>query len=137
MTACQGRPGPMDAADWSQTVLQQSNVQAVFLTNDFDEHLEGFDTRTYIPCLRTDDLVFHFARPEIRKRLEVSTGVSLDASLESLRVALAARFEYFRERGARACAISLPPSFEPTPVSDGRGSRHQLPGVRPLRFLWR
>ncbi len=60
----------MAAADWPTTVLQKSNVSAVFLTNDFDDPLEGFDTRTYIPCLRTDDLVFHLAKPEVRQRLE-------------------------------------------------------------------
>ncbi|MEM9367970.1 MAG: glucuronate isomerase [Planctomycetota bacterium] len=112
----------MAAADWPQSVLDQSNVQAVFLTNDFDDDLAGFDTETYIPCLRTDDLVFHLAKPEVRSRLEVCTGVSLDGSLSRLRESLHQRFEHFVGRGARACAISLPPTFEPTQVSDGRAS---------------
>lgn len=112
----------MASAQWSETVLDQSNVQAVFLTNDFDDALEGFDTDTYIPCLRTDDLVFHLAKPEVRGRLAACSGIELDGSLQSLRASLRQRFEHFVSRGARACAISIPPSFTPTPVSDGRAS---------------
>lgn len=58
----------MSLAEWPQMVLDQSNVEAVFLTNDFDDDLEGFDTDTYIPCLRTDDLVFHLGKPKTRER---------------------------------------------------------------------
>lgn len=112
----------MASADWATTVLQKSNVAAVFLTNDFDDSLEGFDTSTYIPCLRTDDLVFHLAKPEVRQRLAAATGSELDGSLGSLRRSLEQRFEHFVAHGARACAISLPPDFCPTPVSDGRAA---------------
>ncbi|MEM9589089.1 MAG: glucuronate isomerase, partial [Planctomycetota bacterium] len=110
----------MAAADWPQTVLQQSNVQAVFLTNDFDDDLQGFDSSTYIPCLRTDDLVFHLAKRSVRDRLQACSGIELDGSLATLRDSLTQRFEHFVGRGARACAISLPPSFQPTPVIAGR-----------------
>ena len=41
----------------------------VFLTNEFDDPLEGFDTNTYVPCLRTDTLVFQLDKPETRRRL--------------------------------------------------------------------
>ena len=111
----------MKLAEWPQMVLDQSNVEAVFLTNDFDDELTGFDTDTYIPCLRTDDLVFHLAKFQTRQRLEACTGIALD-SLISLRESLRQRFVHFVSAGARACAISLPPSFEPAPVSDGRAA---------------
>lgn len=112
----------MAAADWSHSVLEQSGVDAVFLTNDFDDELSGFDTNVYIPCLRTDDLVFHLAKPEVRLRLAASTNIDL-TNLEDLRRSLDARFAHFVASGARACAISLPPGFAPTPVSDGRATR--------------
>ncbi len=64
----------MRGSDWARQVLKQSRLEAVFLTNDFDDPLEGFDTRLYIPCLRTDDLVFHLGKPEVRARLERATG---------------------------------------------------------------
>ncbi|MGI9473824.1 MAG: glucuronate isomerase [Rubripirellula sp.] len=112
----------MSLAEWPQMLLDQSNVEAVFLTNDFDDDLAGFDTDTYIPCLRTDDLVFHLAKPQTRQRLEACSQIALDGSLTSLRESLRQRFTHFVGRGARACAISLPPTFEPTRVSDGRAS---------------
>ena len=112
----------MKIAEWPQMVLDQSNVEAVFLTNDFDDELEGFDCNTYIPCLRTDDLVFHLSKPQTQERLAACTGIELDGSLTNLRESLRQRFEHFVGHGARACAISLPPDFSPTRVSDGRAS---------------
>jgi glucuronate isomerase len=112
----------MQSADWASTVLEKANVSAVFLTNDFDDPLERFDTNVYIPCLRTDDLVFHLAKPEVRERLVGASGIGLSGSLQSLHDALEQRFKHFVANGARACAISLPPSFSPAPVSDGRAA---------------
>ncbi len=112
----------MGSAEWPQMVLDQSNVEAVFLTNDFDDELTGFDTETYIPCLRTDDLVFHLPKLSTRQRLAASSGIELDGSLGRLRDSLDQRFRHFVSSGARACAISLPPTFEPVPVSDGRAA---------------
>lgn len=109
----------MGAEDWPAQVLEKSRLQAVFLTNEFDDPLEGFDTAVYIPCLRTDDLVFHLAQPQIRQRLEGTTGTSVgDAA--SLRAALGQLFERFKAKNAKACAISLPPDFAPARVSPGR-----------------
>ena len=112
----------MSSAQWPDMVLDQSNIEAVFLTNDFDDDLAGFDSDRYIPCLRTDDLVFNLADPDVRGRLAACSGIELDGSLSSLRGSLRQRFEHFVERGARACAISLPPEFSPMPVADGRAS---------------
>lgn len=111
----------MKIAEWPARVLEDSNVEAVFLTNDFDDPLEDFNSAVYIPCLRTDELVFHLARPEVRERLEACSGTALN-DLNSLREALEQRFRHFVSRGARACAISLPPSFSPQPVGDGRAA---------------
>ena len=94
-----------------------SKLEAVFLTNDFDDRLEGFDTRRYVPCLRTDELVFHFAKSSVRERLENCAGQSIH-DLSDLRQAITQRFQHFVSHGVRACAISLPPSFTPTNISD-------------------
>jgi len=107
----------MSKPDWEQQVLKQSGLEGVFLTNDFDDPLEGFDTKLYIPCLRTDDLVFHLARPEVQARLEKASGVSVH-NVRSLRQALGNLFTHFVSRGAKACAISLPPDFTPSKVDD-------------------
>jgi glucuronate isomerase len=106
----------MAKRDWEERVLRQSNIERVFLTNDFDDTLQGFDTKRYVPCLRTDDIVFHLDKPEVRQRLAKATGIEVgDAA--SLRPAITKLFEHFTKHGAKACAISLPPSFTPRPVS--------------------
>lgn len=113
--------GLMQQPDWAERVLRQSKLEAVFLTNDFDDPLEGFDTRKYIPCLRTDDLVFHLAQPSVRMRLDQFAGAAVhDAA--SLRSAIGTLFEHFTGKGARACAISLPPDFSPASVSASQAS---------------
>ncbi|QDU26191.1 glucuronate isomerase [Anatilimnocola aggregata] len=106
---------------WAQKVLDTSKLSAVFLTNEFDDPLEGFDTNTYIPCLRTDDLVFHLAKGSVRDRLERFSGIR-PSSPEALRQAIGTLFDHFISRGARACAISLPPDFAPQKVSAGRAA---------------
>jgi glucuronate isomerase len=105
--------------DWAGRVLEQSKLQAVFLTNDFDDPLDGFDTAVYIPCLRTDDLVFHLAKPEVRQRLDRAANTSV-GDADSLRAAIGRQFEHFKSKNAKACAISLPPDFAPTKISHGR-----------------
>jgi len=111
----------MSSDDWSQQVLEQSKLEAVFLTNDFDDPLEGFDSSVYIPCLRTDDLVFHLARPEVQQRLDAATNSSF-RDPESLKQSLSQLFQHFTDHQARACAISLPPDFTPTQVSNSRAA---------------
>lgn len=107
----------MAQPDWESQVLKTSNIETVFLTNDFDDPLHGFDTTRYIPCLRTDDLVFHLDKPEVRQRLTKATNVEFGDST-TLRLAVMVLFEHFIRHGARACAISLPPDFTPGPVSE-------------------
>ncbi len=107
----------MAQPQWAERVLQKSKLKGVFLTNDFDDPLEGFDTSVYIPCLRTDDLVFHMAKPQVRQRLAAMSGVSVGSSAE-MRRAVGQLFEHFVRHQARACAISLPPSFSPRHVPD-------------------
>jgi glucuronate isomerase len=107
----------MARPDWEEQVLHRSNLEKVFLTNDFDDPLEGFDTARYVPCLRTDDLVFHWHVPAVRDRFAQATGGE-GGDEASFRRGLTKLFEHFRRHGARACAISLPPDFSPRPVGN-------------------
>ncbi|MCH2211196.1 MAG: glucuronate isomerase [Fuerstiella sp.] len=109
----------MQTKEWESTVLETSKLDQVYLTNDFDDDLTGFDTRLYVPCLRTDDLVFGLQNSEVRDRLTVATGVTAKDSV-TLRQAAGSLFDYFAANNARACAISLPPDFSPESVSDAR-----------------
>ncbi|QDT38331.1 glucuronate isomerase [Stratiformator vulcanicus] len=107
----------MSAPDWESEVLKRSKLKQVFLTNDFDDPLEGFDTDRYIPCLRTDDLVFHLHQPSVRERVANATGVEV-TDAKSVWEALGKLFSHFKSKNAKACAISLPPDFVPTHVTD-------------------
>ena len=104
----------MAEPDWEDQCLKQSGIERVFLTNDFDDPLTGFDSQRYIPCLRTDDLVFHFSNPTVRSRLAKATGID-PTNPAKIKQAIGKLFEHFTRHGAKACAISLPPSFSPQP----------------------
>lgn len=123
----------MAEPDWEDQCLRASGIEKVFLTNEFDDPLHGFDTQRYIPCLRTDDLVFHLARPEVRQRLAKATGVEFGNS-QTLKDAIGHLFPHFVAHNARACAISLPPSFTPIPVGlhEVRGPLQKLLANDPL-----
>jgi glucuronate isomerase len=100
--------------DWEQQVFAKSKLEKIFLTNEFDDPLEGFDTAKYVPCLRTDALVFQFDQPAVKQRLAKATGIDA-GDLPTLRKAIRVLFERFVAKGAKACAISLPPDFAPNP----------------------
>jgi glucuronate isomerase len=120
-----GSAATMADPGWPDAVLGKSRIRSVFLTNDFDDPLAGFDVRKYVPCLRTDDLVFRLCRPDVRQRLSAATAIE-PADPAALRRAIGRLFEHFVAKGARACAVSLPPRFAPTPVT----AREAGPAVR-------
>jgi len=101
------------AADWEQQVFAKTNLEKIFLTNEFDDSLDGFDTNTYVPCLRTDTLVFKFEEAGVRERLAKVTGIYA-GDVPNLRKAIRVLFERFVAKGVKACAISLPPEFMPS-----------------------
>ncbi len=113
---------------WTPSVLAKSGIEAVFLTNDFDDPLEGFDTALWVPCLRVDELVFHTGKPGVLDRLAVTSGVEAK-DLASLDRAVAAVADRFVAKGARAAAISLPPDFRPHRV-DPASAAAALAAVR-------
>ncbi|CAN5343774.1 hypothetical protein BH11PLA2_BH11PLA2_36530 [soil metagenome] len=98
--------------DWEKQVFAKTKLEKIFLTNEFDDPLEGFDTSVYVPCLRTDTLVFKFKEPGTRERLAKATGIDA-GDVPTLKKAIRVLFEKFTAKGAKACAISLPPDFSP------------------------
>ena len=106
-----------DGPAWDRAVWDRTKLEAVFLTNDFDDPLTGWDTLRYVPCLRTDDLILKLYEPRTLQRLRAVTDFEV-SDLDSLRRAIAGRFEHFVKNGARACAVSLPPDFRPRKSAD-------------------
>jgi len=91
-------------------IMQQCNIDKVFLTNEFDEDLTGIDTRLFAPSLRSDALVRHMDDPEIRDRLQASSGVHIVDST-TLSDAIGVIVQRFADAGARSASMSLPPHF--------------------------
>jgi glucuronate isomerase len=110
-----------DGTGWDQEVWTRTGLEAVFLTNEFDDPLEGWDTEKYIPCLRTDDLVLKLHEKSTVDRLKRYTDIDVQ-DVPTLQRAIGVLFERFVARGARACAISLPPDFAPQPASPKRAA---------------
>jgi glucuronate isomerase len=106
--ADKSRQGPA----WDTTVWEKTRLEAVFLTNDFDDPLEGWDTTKFVPCLRTDDLVLKLHQPSTVARLRKATGIDV-RDYTTLHAAIGKLFERFKAKGVAACAISLPPDFAP------------------------
>jgi len=120
-----------DPASWDRQVWDRTNLEAVYLTNEFDDPLDGWDRARYVPCLRVDDLVLKLHEPGTVSRLRATTGVDV-GDYATLRDALSQVFRRFKGRGARACAVSLPPDFAPRRSSPKRAA---TPLRRTLRGL--
>ena len=97
------------AKDWEAQVFAKTKLEKIFLTNEFDDPLEGFDTSKYVPCLRTDTLVMKLHEPETKARLAKATGIEV-GDAKSLRAAIRKLFEKFVAKGAKACAMLPLPS---------------------------
>ncbi len=93
-------------------VLRAGRLEKVFLTNQFDEDLSAVDREVFVPCLRTDDLVFRLSDASVRERVARATGIEV-GSVADLDQAVAALMEDFAHAGAASGAISLPPDFVP------------------------
>jgi glucuronate isomerase len=112
-----------------RAVLSKARIEKVFLTNCFDEDLAGVDREVFVPCLRTDDLIFGLADGEVRRRLAAKTGVEV-ASADSLRSAVAWLMRYFTQHGAASAAVSLPPDFVPAAPDEAAAEKIIAKAVR-------
>ena len=127
--AVRHRRRKMAEPNWEQQVLDRTKLDAVFLTNNFDDPLTGFDTKRYVPCLRTDDLVFHLGKPEVRQRLEKATDTDVHDA-KSLRSAIGRLFMNFTAKGARRLRDFAATRFRATAA----GIQGDRPGA--VRNLW-
>jgi glucuronate isomerase len=112
---------------WESELVHRVKLWRAVLTNDFDQSLDGIDTTRYVPCLRTDELVFKLEQPEVRRRLQNAADVTV-VTPGDLKEAFARLVEHFRLKGACGLAISLPPDFQPCRVTEAEatGPLHRL-----------
>ncbi len=64
----------MGQPDWEEEVLAQANIVRVFLTNQYNEDLDGLDTALYTPCLRTEPFVVGMEQAAERERMAALLG---------------------------------------------------------------
>jgi len=103
--------------NWYLDVLAQIKIQRSFLTNEFDENLEGYNKDVFIPALRVDGWINQITDNSVIKRLEECTNSDIQ-SLAEFKQATQKVVKRFKEYGAMSMAISLPPDFILAPVAD-------------------
>ena len=108
--------------NWYLDVLNQIKIRKAFLTNEFDEDLQGYNKDVFIPALRVDGWINQITDVAVIKRLEACTNSDID-SLATFKQATQQVAERFREYGAVSMAISLPPDFTLAPVADAAAER--------------
>ena len=64
----------MDRPEWREELIAQSGIVRVFLTNQYNDDLEGLDTTFYSPCLRTEPFTIWMDRVEEREGLGAFLG---------------------------------------------------------------
>ncbi len=138
----------MARPDWAAEVLRRSQLEAVFLTNDFDDPLAGFDTTgsTFPACAPTS-WCFGFRPPRSATGWSVQRGARFttcrrwlrrSANCSSISSATArghARFR-FRQISRRLGFRRLPPRALWRRLEAGCGSGRRRPAdARSLRLL--
>ena len=112
----------MDRKEWLGELIAQSNIVRVFLTNQFDEDLEGLDTSFYSPCLRAEPFIVWMDRADERDKLGAFLGRPIRTTAD-LRAAVDATFAKFVAHGMGYAAMSIPAGFQTFPVSEEDAQR--------------
>lgn len=112
----------MGRDEWAEELIAQADIIRVFLTNQYDEDLEGLDRSFYAPCLRTEPFVLWMDRPNDRDGLSRFLGREI-RTVDDFRAVIARTFEKFVSHGMGYAAMSIPSNFRTGFVSDEDGQR--------------
>ncbi|NLG28012.1 MAG: amidohydrolase [Chloroflexi bacterium] len=112
----------MDRPDCREELIDQCNLERVFLTNQFDEAFDGMDTSFYTPCLRTEPFVLFIDRAEERERLHKHLGRPVRTPAD-VGEAIRKTFDCFVAAGMGYAAMSIPTGFCTFHVSDEDAAR--------------
>ena len=112
----------MGSPEWTTEVIDKADIARVFLTNQYDEDLEGLDPTFYTPCLRTEPFVLWMDRPEERKGLESFLGQPLRSPAD-LDAVIDKTFDKFMRHGMGYAAMSIPSGFQTRHVTDEDAQR--------------
>ena len=64
----------MGRPEWREELVAQSGISRVFLTNQYNDDLDGLDTSFYSPCLRAEPFILWMNRPEEREGIGALLG---------------------------------------------------------------
>ncbi len=112
----------MGRPEWTSELIDQADIARVFLTNQYDDDLEGLDPTFYTPCLRTEPFVLGMDRPAEREGLERFLGRPLRTT-DDLDAVIAKTFDKFMRHGMGYAAISSPSGFQTRAVASEDAQR--------------
>lgn len=112
----------MSRPGWREEMIEQSNIARVFLTNQYNDDLEGLDVGFYTPCLRTEPFIVWMDRPQEREQLGAFLGRPMRTTQDLVAV-LDKTFRKFMAHGMGYAAMSSPANFSTCYVTDGDAQR--------------
>ena len=112
----------MGRPDWRQQMLAQSGISRVFLTNQYDDDLEGLDTGLYGPCLRTEPFILWMDRADTREQMAAFLGRAIRHT-DDVFAAIDKAFAKFVAHGMGYAAMSIPAGFCTDFVADEDAQR--------------
>jgi len=112
----------MDRPEWREELIAQANIVRVFLTNQYNDDLEGLDSSFYSPCLRTEPFVLWMERPAEREGLAAFLGRPI-RTVGDFAAVIDKAFAKFVAHGMGYAAMSIPANFESFPVAGAEAQR--------------
>lgn len=107
----------MDRPEWRREMIERSGIVRVFLTNQYNDDLEGLDSSFYAPCLRTEPFILWMDRPNEREGLAAFLGHEIRTT-DDVVAAIDKTFEKFVAHGMGYAAMSIPANFQTYAVAD-------------------
>lgn len=111
----------IESKSYASLVWEKSNLTQAYMTNLFDEDLSKHADARLVPCLRTDDLVFHLVKHKTLPRLEKASGIKVGESLDRFNEGLSKIFARYAGWKMGYAALGLPPNY----IQAGEVSRSQ------------
>jgi glucuronate isomerase len=102
---------------WCDACITQSNIRRIFLTNQYDDDLDGLHTFRYSPCLRTEPFIIWMDRGKERAGLNAFLGRAI-TTLADFRAVVDKTFVKFVEHNMGYAAMSIPVGFKTYAVAD-------------------
>jgi len=112
----------MGSDAWFKELTAQAGIERVYLTNQYDDDLEGLDSSFFTPCLRIEPFVLDILKAETRERMGAALGRPI-ATTSDVVALIDQTFRRFTAHGMGYAAISSPAGLCTYAVSDEDAQR--------------